>query len=78
MGTLPIFVDKAIHRADWGHRIEPPLVVCVASNADHSFAALRATKECVIAIPALELAPKRYLSGTFACAAVSTCAEGEV
>ena len=37
---------------------EPPLVACVVSNADHSFAALRATKECVIAIPALELAPK--------------------
>jgi flavin reductase (DIM6/NTAB) family NADH-FMN oxidoreductase RutF len=27
-------------------------------SANHSFAALRATKECVIAIPALELAPK--------------------
>jgi flavin reductase (DIM6/NTAB) family NADH-FMN oxidoreductase RutF len=37
---------------------EPPLVACVVSNADHSFAALRTTKECVIAIPALELAPK--------------------
>jgi len=37
---------------------EPPLVACVVSNADYSFAALRATKECVIAIPALELAPK--------------------
>jgi flavin reductase (DIM6/NTAB) family NADH-FMN oxidoreductase RutF len=37
---------------------EPPLVACVVSNANHSFAALRATKECVIAIPALELAPK--------------------
>jgi flavin reductase (DIM6/NTAB) family NADH-FMN oxidoreductase RutF len=35
---------------------EPPLVACVVSSADHSFAALRATKECVIAIPALELA----------------------
>src|SRR5665647_785259 len=35
---------------------EPPLVACVVSNAGHSFAALRATKECVIAIPALELA----------------------
>jgi len=35
---------------------EPPLVACVVSNADHSFAALRATKECVIAIPAQELA----------------------
>ncbi len=37
---------------------EPPLVACVVSNRSHSFAALRATKECVIAIPALELAPK--------------------
>jgi flavin reductase (DIM6/NTAB) family NADH-FMN oxidoreductase RutF len=37
---------------------EPPLVACVVSGADHSFAALRATRECVIAIPALELASK--------------------
>lgn len=37
---------------------EPPLVACVVSSADYSFAALRATKECVIAIPALKLAPK--------------------
>src|SRR5271166_741854 len=36
---------------------EPPLVACVLSNANYSFAALRATKECVIAIPALKLAP---------------------
>ncbi len=37
---------------------EPPLVACVVSRANHSFAALRATRECVIAIPALKLAPK--------------------
>jgi len=37
---------------------EPPLVACVVSDANYSFAALRATKECVIAIPALALAPK--------------------
>ena len=37
---------------------EPPLIACVVSNANYSFAAIRATKECVIAIPALELAPK--------------------
>ena len=37
---------------------EPPLVACVVSNRNYSFAALRATKECVIAIPALGLAPK--------------------
>ncbi len=37
---------------------EPPLVACVVSGANHSFAALRATKECVIAIPAVKLASK--------------------
>lgn len=37
---------------------EPPLIACIVSNANYSFAALRAAKECVIAIPALELAPK--------------------
>ena len=35
---------------------EPPLVACVVSNANFSFAALRATGECVIAIPARKLA----------------------
>jgi flavin reductase (DIM6/NTAB) family NADH-FMN oxidoreductase RutF len=37
---------------------EPPLVACVVSSANHSFAALRATGECVIAIPARKLASK--------------------
>ncbi len=37
---------------------EPPLVACIVSSADHSFAAMRATRECVIAIPALKLAPQ--------------------
>jgi flavin reductase (DIM6/NTAB) family NADH-FMN oxidoreductase RutF len=37
---------------------EPPLIACVVSEADYSFAALRATKECVIAIPAVGLASK--------------------
>ena len=37
---------------------EPPLVACVVSSADYSFAALQATKECVIAVPALPLAQK--------------------
>ena len=37
---------------------EPPLVACVVSSADFSFTALRATKECVIGVPALELARK--------------------
>jgi flavin reductase (DIM6/NTAB) family NADH-FMN oxidoreductase RutF len=37
---------------------EPPLVGCVVSSANHSFAALRATGECVVAIPARKLAAK--------------------
>ncbi len=37
---------------------EPPLVACVVSTADHSFSALRATRECVIAVPAVKLAAK--------------------
>ena len=37
---------------------EPPLIACVVSNANYSHVALRATKECVIAIPSVELAPK--------------------
>jgi flavin reductase (DIM6/NTAB) family NADH-FMN oxidoreductase RutF len=37
---------------------EPPLVGCVLSNRNFSFEALRETKECVINIPAAELAKK--------------------
>jgi flavin reductase (DIM6/NTAB) family NADH-FMN oxidoreductase RutF len=37
---------------------EPPLVACVVSNRGYSFAALRATKECVIAIPDSKMAVK--------------------
>jgi len=37
---------------------EPPLIACIVSNRNHSFAALRATGECVIAIPARKLASK--------------------
>ena len=37
---------------------EPPLVGCVISNRNYSFATLTATKECVIAIPTRELAGK--------------------
>ena len=36
---------------------EPPQVACIVSSANHSFAALRATRECVIAIPSIDLAP---------------------
>jgi flavin reductase (DIM6/NTAB) family NADH-FMN oxidoreductase RutF len=37
---------------------EPPLIACIVSDANHSFAALKATGECVIAIPARKLAAK--------------------
>jgi flavin reductase (DIM6/NTAB) family NADH-FMN oxidoreductase RutF len=37
---------------------EPPLVACVCSGANYSFDALRATGECVIAVPARKLAAK--------------------
>ena len=37
---------------------EPPLIACVVSSANHSFAALRASRECVIAVPARKLAAK--------------------
>jgi flavin reductase (DIM6/NTAB) family NADH-FMN oxidoreductase RutF len=37
---------------------EPPLVACVVSDANYSFAALRAARECVIAIPAVKLGSK--------------------
>lgn len=44
----------------WHMMVEftPPLIACVVSSADFSFQALRATRECVIAIPAVELAEK--------------------
>jgi flavin reductase (DIM6/NTAB) family NADH-FMN oxidoreductase RutF len=35
---------------------EPPLVGCVVSNRNHSFLALKATKECAINIPTADLA----------------------
>jgi flavin reductase (DIM6/NTAB) family NADH-FMN oxidoreductase RutF len=35
---------------------EPPLVGCVISNRDYTFKILKATRECVIAIPAVDLA----------------------
>lgn len=37
---------------------EPPLIACVISSNNYSFAALRRTGECVIAIPAVGLADK--------------------
>ncbi len=42
----------------WHMMIEftPPLIACVVSRGDFSFAALHRTRECVIAIPSVELA----------------------
>ncbi len=37
---------------------EPPLIGCIISSSDYSFAALCATKECVIAIPSVDIATK--------------------
>jgi flavin reductase (DIM6/NTAB) family NADH-FMN oxidoreductase RutF len=37
---------------------EPPLVGCVISNRNHSFGMLKATNECVINIPTVEIAEK--------------------
>jgi len=35
---------------------EPPLIGCVLSERNHSFRALKASKQCVLAIPTVELA----------------------
>ena len=37
---------------------EPPLVGCVVSDRDFSFTALKATRECVLNIPTVDLAQK--------------------
>ena len=42
---------------------EPPLVGCVISNRNYSFGILKATKECVINIPTVELAAKTVRVG---------------
>jgi flavin reductase (DIM6/NTAB) family NADH-FMN oxidoreductase RutF len=44
----------------WHMMVEftPPQIACVVSPANHSFTALRKTRECVIAIPAASLAHK--------------------
>jgi flavin reductase (DIM6/NTAB) family NADH-FMN oxidoreductase RutF len=42
---------------------EPPLVGCIISNRNYSFATLKATKECVINLPTVELAEKVVACG---------------
>ena len=62
----PVVLLTTVHRGranvmtmSWHMMVEfePPLVACIVSSANMSFAGLRATGECVIAIPALKLAP---------------------
>ena len=42
---------------------EPPIVGCVISNRNYTFDILKATKECVINIPTVELAEKAVACG---------------
>lgn len=42
---------------------EPPLVGCVVSGRDFSFAALKATRQCALNIPTVELAEKVVACG---------------
>ena len=42
---------------------EPPIVGCVISNRNYTFNILKATKECVINIPTVELAEKVVACG---------------
>lgn len=58
--TTAIAGQRNVMTMSWHMMVEftPPLVACVVSSADYSFAALRKTKECVIAIPTVALASK--------------------
>ncbi len=44
----------------WHMMVEftPPQIACIVSNGNHSFAALKRTKECVIGIPPARMAKK--------------------
>ena len=42
---------------------EPPLLGCIVSNRNFSFAALKATRECVLNIPTLEMADQVVACG---------------
>jgi flavin reductase (DIM6/NTAB) family NADH-FMN oxidoreductase RutF len=64
-GPVVLLTTAARGRADvmtmsWHMMMEftPPLVGCVVSAGNHSFKALRATREAVIAVPTVELARK--------------------
>lgn len=64
-GPVVLLTTAARGRANvmamsWHMMVEftPPLIACIVSSGDFSFRALRASRECVIAIPAVELAEK--------------------
>ncbi len=42
---------------------QPPLIGCVVSERDHSFTALKTTRECVINIPTVRLLPQTVACG---------------
>jgi flavin reductase (DIM6/NTAB) family NADH-FMN oxidoreductase RutF len=50
---------------------EPPLVACVVSNRNHSFDMLKASKECVINIPTVEIAEKVVAVGNSSGASIN-------
>ncbi len=61
----PVVLVSTLHKGranlmtmSWHTMMEftPPLIGCVLGSGDRSFGALRATRECVIAIPAADLA----------------------
>lgn len=76
-GPVVLLTTAARGRANvmamsWHMMVEftPPLIACIVSSADFSFRALRTTRECVIAIPAVALAEKVV--------AVGNCSGAEV
>ncbi|HPC57748.1 MAG TPA: flavin reductase, partial [Kiritimatiellia bacterium] len=42
---------------------EPPLIGLVMSDRNHSFAALKATRECVLNVPTIEIADNAVACG---------------
>jgi len=56
---------KNIMTLSWHMMVEfePPLVACVVSDANFSYRALRATGECVIAVPSVKLAEQAVAIG---------------
>lgn len=54
---------------------EPPLIGCVISDRNHSFALLKASRECVINIPTLEIADQVARCGNTSGAAIDKFAK---